>query len=189
MAKKQVVLQLLSGASIIHIAAHGGSKRGEIILAPNTSHDQPCLSLRNPESSLLTQEDITSISVKARLVVLCCGSTGVGKVSSEGVVGIARSFLAAGARSVLATLWPINDWATIELMKKFYDELFQGTQVCEALRMAKNFFLKHENKNFQSIRMCAPFTICGEDVKFEKQEIEEIRKKSREMFDGFVVLP
>ena len=182
-ARKQVVLQLLSKASIIHIAAHGEPNRGEIILAPNPSHDQ------SPESFLLTQEDITSISVQARLVVLCCCYTGRGKVSSEGVVGIARSFLAAGARSVLATLWPINDWASPELMKKFYEELFEETPICEALRTAKNFLLEHENKNFQSIRVWAPFTIYGEDVKFEKQEIEEIKKKSREMFDGFVVLP
>ena len=188
-ARKQVVLQHLSGASIIHIAAHGEPNKGEVILAPNTSHDQPCLPVANPESFLLTQADITSISMQARLVVLCCCYTGRGKVSSEGVIGIARSFLAAGGRTVLSTLWPINDWATIELMKKFYEELFQETPVCEALRRAKNFFHEHENKKFQSIRMWAPFTIYGEDVKFEKREIEKIKKKSREMFDGFVVLP
>ena len=88
-ARKQVVLQHLSEASIIHIAAHAESKRGEIILAPSTSHDQPL-----PESFLLTQHDITNISVQARLVVLCCCYTGQGEVSSEGVIGITRSFLA-----------------------------------------------------------------------------------------------
>ena len=183
-ARKQIVLQHLSEASIIHIAAHAESKRGEIILAPNTPHDQP-----NPESFLLTQEDITSIPVQARLVVLCCCYTGQGEVSSEGVIGIARSFLAAGARSVLSTLWPINDKATMEFMKKFYHELLEETPVCEALRRAQNLFQEHENKNYQSIRIWAPFTIYGEDVKFEKQKIEEIREKSRVFFDGFVVLP
>ena len=181
-AKKQAVLQLLSEASIIHIAAHGEPKRGEIILAPNTSHDQ------SPESFLLRQEDITNILVKARLVVLCCCFTGQGEVSSEGVVGIARSFLAAGARSVLATLWPVNDAATVEIMKKFYDELCKETPVCEALRRAKNFFNEHDNKNYQSIKVWAPFTIYGEDVKFEKHEIEEIREKSRDFFTDFVVV-
>ena len=175
-ARKQVVLELLSKASIIHIAAHGEPKRGEIILAPNPPHDQ------SPESFLLRQEDITSILVQSRLVVLCCCFTGQGEVSSEGVVGIARSFLAAGARSVLATLWPINDAATVEIMKKFYDELFQETPVCEALRRAKNFFRE------KPIKVWAPFTIYGEDVKFEKHEIEEIKKKSLEYFTDFVVL-
>ena len=127
--------------------------------------------------------------MQARLVVLSCSYTGQGKVSSEGIVGIARSFLAAGARSVLSTLWSINDAVTKEFMKKFYDEICKETPVCEALRRAKNSLLEHEDRNFQSVRMWAPFTIYGEDVKFEKHEIEEIRKKSREMFDGFVVLP
>ena len=187
-ARKQVVMELLGKASIIHIAAHAESKRGEIILAPNTSHDQPCSHVPQPESFLLTQEDITSISVEARLVVLCCCYTGQGEVSSEGVVGITRSFLAAGARSVVATLWPINDVATVEFMKKFYDELCQETPVCEALRRAKHFFHEHENKKYRSIRIWAPFTIYGEDVKFKKQEIEEIREKSRDFFADFVVL-
>ena len=184
-ARKQVVLELLSKASIIHIAAHGEPNMGGIILAPNTSHDP----VANPESFLLTQEDVTSISLEARLVVLCCCYSGRGKVSSEGVISIARSFLAAGARSVLATLWPINDRASPELMKKFYEELLQETPVCEALRRAKNFFQENEIKNFQSTRTWAPFIIYGEDVKFEKQEIEEIKKKSRETFDSFIVLP
>ena len=183
-ARKRVVQQHLSEASIIHIAAHAESKRGEIILAANTSHDQP-----NPESFLLTQEDITSISVQARLVVLCCCYTGKGKVSSEGVIGITRSFLAAEARSVLATLWPINDNATKVFMETFYGELLEERPVCEALRRAQNFFQEHENSLYQSPKIWAPFTIYGEDVKFEKQEIEEIRKKSRVFFDDFVVLP
>ena len=175
--KKQVVLQHLSDASIIHTAAHGESERGEIILAPNTSHDQPCFPVANSESFLLTQEDITDISVQARLVVLCCCYTGRGEISSEGVVGIARSFLAAGAHSVLATLWPINDAATKEFMKMFYDEIYQETAACEALRRAKSAFHVHDNEHFHSIRVWAPFTIYGEDVKFEKRKIELAENK------------
>ena len=183
-ARKQVVMHLLSEASIIHIAAHAEPSRGEIMLAP----DQPCLPVLNPDSYLLTQRDIHSISVQARLVVLCC-YTGKGKVSSEGVVDIARSFLAAGARSVLATLWPIDDEAKKKFMEKFYDELLQETPVCEALKRAKNLFQEDEKKEYQSIRIRSLFTIYGEDVKFKKQEIEKIRKKSREYFADFVVLP
>ena len=103
-AQKEVVLELLDKASIIHIAAHGERNSGEIILAPNRSSGQSISSHPTPESFLLTQKDIINISVKARLVVLCCCHTGQGKVTSEGVIGITRAFLAAGARSVLATL-------------------------------------------------------------------------------------
>ncbi|XP_028400960.1 tetratricopeptide repeat protein 28-like [Dendronephthya gigantea] len=179
-AKKQVVLGLLSDASIIHIAAHGEPKKGEIMLAPDLSLNEPSSSLPNPDSYLLTQKDITSISLQARLVVLCCCHTGQGEVSSEGVIGIARSFLAAGARSVLATLWPISDDATKEFMEAFYDELLQETPVCEALRRVKNFFQQHEREDYRSFFIWAPFTLYGEDVMFTKGDIETIREKSSE---------
>ena len=183
-ATKERVLQLLGGATIVHIAAHGEPNKGEIILAPNSSREQPSVSLPKPDSYLLTQSDIANISLQARLVVLCCCYTGQGEISSEGVIGITRAFLAAGARSVLAALWPIDDTATKEFMKKFYDELCQETTVCEALRRTMNVFQKHEIKDYRSSRAWAPFTIYGEDVKFQKNEIEKIRERSRE---GFLV--
>ena len=187
-AEKQVVLELLDKASIIHIAAHGERNSGEIILAPSRSSSQCISSHLTPESFLLTQEDIINISVKARLVVLCCCHTGQGKVTSEGVIGITRAFLAAGARSVLATLWPINDAATKEFMEKLYEYLFQEIRVCEALRRTKNIFQNHEKQHYQSVRVWAPFTIYGEDVKFEKEEIEKIKEESRRFFDSFIIL-
>ena len=187
-AQKQVVLELLDKASIIHIAAHGEPNSGEIILAPCRSQRQSISPHPTQESFLLTQEDIINISVKARLVVLCCCHTGQGKVTSEGVIGITRSFLAAGARSVLATLWPINDTATKEFMEKFYEYLCQEIRVCEALRRTKNIFQNHEKQHYQSVKIWAPFTIYGEDVKFEKDEIEKIKEESRRFFDGFVTL-
>ena len=188
-AKKQVLLELLDKASIIHIAAHGEPNSGEILLAPNRSQDSTTSSPSTQESFLLTQQDVMNISVKARLVVLSCCDTGKGKVSSEGVIGITRAFLTAGARSVLATLLPINDSATKEFMEKFYKDLCQGRSVSEALRRTKNIFQKHEKKHYQSVNIWAPFTIYGEDVKFKEDEIEKIKKESRKFFNGFVILP
>ena len=133
----------------------------KIILALSRSSNQSISSHPTPESFLLTQEDIINISVKARLVVLCCCHTGQGKVTSEGVIGITRAFLAAGARSVLATLWPIDDAATKEFMEKLYEHLFQEIGICEALRRTKNIFQNHEKQHYQSVRVWAPFTIYG----------------------------
>ena len=178
-ARKEVLLQHLTEASIIHIAACT-TERGEILLTSRF----PALS-----PYLLTQQDITLTPVKARLVVLSCCYTGRGEVSLEGVMCTTRSFLAAGARSVLATPWSISDTATTEFMERFYFELLKETPVCEALRRAQKFFQEHPEEYYQSVNMWAAFTIYGEDVKFEKQEIEEIREKSRGFFDGFVVLP
>ena len=186
-AQKQVVLDLLDKASIIHIAAHGEPRSGEILLAPKCSHEQvsPTSHEITEETHFLTQQDIMNISVKARLVVLSCCHTGQGEVTSEGVIGITRAFLAAGARSVLATLWPINDDATKEFMEKFYKEFCEETSVCEALRRTKNVFQNHEKNHYQSVKVWAPFTIYGEDVKFKKDEIEKIKEKSRKFFDEF----
>ena len=129
------------------------------------------------------------VSVRDRFVVLCCCDTGKGKISPEGVIGIARSFLASGARSVVATLWAIDDWATKEFMHgNVLSRTLQGS-VCEALKETMNLFQKHKIEYYRSIKIWAPFTIYGEDIKFTKNEIEEITKNSREMFDGFVVLP
>ena len=179
-ARKQVLLKLLDKASIIHIAAHGKPNSGEIMLA--SSHSQGS---STSISSLLTQQDVTNIFMKARLVVLSCCHTGQGKVTSEGVIGITRAFLAAGARSVLATLWPINDSATKKFMEKFYEELCQETSVCEALRRTKNFFQEHERQHCRSVEVWSPFTIYGEDVKFDKQELEKIKEESRCFFSRF----
>jgi CHAT domain-containing protein len=120
--------------------------------------------------------------VQARLVVLCCCHTRQGEITSEGVIGITRAFLAAGARCVLATLWPIDDNATKEFMQKFYGELCQETRVCEALRRTVNLFQEHEIQDYRSSRIWGPFTIYGEDTKFHKNDIKQIREKSCEKF-------
>ena len=71
----------------------------------------------------------------------------------------------------------------------FYNELCNETPVCEALRRTMVLFQNHEKSEYRSSKIWAPFTIYGEDVKFEKHEIEKIRGRSREFFSGFVVLP
>ena len=181
-ATKERVLKCIHGASIIHIAAHGEPDRGEILLAPNPNMTEQSSSLPTEENDyLLKQRDIMKITINAHLVVLCCCHTGKGKISSEGVVGLARAFLCAGARSVLATLWPIHDEGTRGFMNIFYKEICNETSVCEALRKTMNTFQEHENEEFRSFKIWAPFTIYGEDVSFTRDNIEEIKQKSREM--------
>lgn len=96
-------------ASIVHIAANGDGKRSEIFIKPNPEWKESGSSLPNEQSYLLTEKDITDIQINARLVVISCSYTGRGKTLSEGVVRLARAFLVADARSVLATLWSLDD--------------------------------------------------------------------------------
>ena len=115
-ATKAEVLKRMSSVGLIHIAAHGNERTGEIALSPN-----PGWSSKFPQRKdyVLKMSDVqSSANLRARLVVLSCCHSGRGRVfEGEGVVGIARAFLAAGARSVLVTLWKIDDEATMVFMK------------------------------------------------------------------------
>ena len=101
-ATKSNELNPMSKASIVYIAAHGDGNDGHIFLSPETNE--------NPNSKsnidLLTQSDVLECKLVARLVVLSCFQSGKGNISTEGVLGIASSFLVAGASSVLVT-WGI----------------------------------------------------------------------------------
>jgi len=76
---------------------HGNAERGEIALTP------PRITTGIPQEDdyLLKMSDISIVRVRAKLVVLSCDHSGRGKIRAEGVVGIIRAFLGAGARSML----------------------------------------------------------------------------------------
>ena len=84
--------------------------------------------------------DVLATNLRARLVVLSCSHSGRGRMlRGEGVVGIARVFLAAGARSVLVILWAIDDEATMMFMKSFYQHLKEGNTASGALHQSMKF--------------------------------------------------
>ena len=168
-ATKENVLSGMKDASIIHIAAHGHMDEADIFLAPNKGAPKP----PSEDHYLLTAKDVTKCTLVARLVVLSCCHSGRGEISAEGVVGIARSFLGAGARSVVVTLCEIPDGATKVLMKEFYDNILQGLSVCVALQRS----IIELKKTFL-IGAWAPFQIVGEDVVLSNDEVIEIRRLS-----------
>ena len=173
-ATKSKVLDLIPNASIVHIAAHGDEQTGHIFLAPDESKST---TYQTSSSYLLTQSDILKCNLTARLVVLSCCDTGKGQVSSEGVLGIARSFLGAGASSVLVTLWRINDKFTKLFMTVFYEKILEEKSACLALKETMNEFQR--SVEFKSFTFWAAFQIMGEDVRFSKAEIEEIRRNNK----------
>ena len=127
------MLRETKSVALVHIAAHGIRGTGEIVLAPNLGWKS-----KTPmeEDYILTMSDIQAVKLRARLVVISCFHSGQGEVSSEGVVGMARAFLFAGARSVLASVWPLDDEATMELMISFYKHLRVGETASTALHKA-----------------------------------------------------
>ena len=111
---------------------------GLALAGANTSH----IGQKPPEDAedgLLTAEDVTGIDLlNTELVVLSACETGLGDVHiGEGVMGLRRSFMLAGAKTLVMSLWKIPDKETRELMEDFYDRLLDGAPRAQALRQAQ----------------------------------------------------
>jgi CHAT domain-containing protein len=131
-ATKAAALAAMPGAGVIHLATHGFAQDvrgdgfpGALALAPD-----------NGDDGLLTSKDVSLLSLRARLVVLSACETGLGNISGDGVIGLSRAFMGAGARSVVVSLWTVPDAATAELMQSFYTALGRGRDAAQALRAA-----------------------------------------------------
>ena len=161
-ATKDEVLRRLPSVALIHIAAHGRMSTGEIALAPNTTGASQ---IPEEEDFLLRMKDVKSAQIRARLVVLSCCHSGHGEVKPEGIVGIARAFLGAGARAVVVTLWAIDDEATLEFMNIFYSHLVKGISASESLNKAMKRM--RESDEFNEVKHWAPFVLIGDDVTLE----------------------
>lgn len=166
-ATKEEVLKRLKSVTLIHIAAQGSDENGEILLTPNPSRPS-----QEPEMDdyLLTMADVIAIQLRARLVVLSSCHSAQGKIKSEGAVGIARAFLAAGARCVLVSLWENSDEATLKFMKSFYEHLTAGERASVALNQAMKCL--KESTDFFDVEHWAAFQLIGDDVTLEFEDEE-----------------
>ena len=160
-ATKEAVLQAMNAVALIHIAAHGDSESGAIALAPPIGIPD---GIPQEGLYLLTMTDISKVRLRAKLVVLsCCHSARGQKTQAEGAVGIARAFLGSGARSVLVSLWALDDTATEQLMTQFYDHLVAGESAGESLHEA----MKWMRSEGYDVNQWAPFILIGDDVTFD----------------------
>jgi CHAT domain-containing protein/predicted negative regulator of RcsB-dependent stress response len=114
------------------------------------------------QDGYLRAHEIFNLNLPAELVVLSACETGLGKeIRGEGLVGLTRGFMYAGARRVVVSLWSVNDRSTAELMKSFYRRMLKdGKRPAEALRDAQIEMLKQEK--WRSPYYWAPFILEGE---------------------------
>jgi CHAT domain-containing protein len=156
----------LANYRIIHFATHGliNSEHPELSGIVLSLFD----SEGHPQNGFLRLHDIYNLHLPADLVVLSACSTGLGKdVRGEGLIGLTRGFMYAGASGVIASLWKVDDDATAELMKHFYEALFQnGLPPAAALRDAQ--LTLSQNKRWQSPYYWAGFVIQGQYSGTEK---------------------
>jgi CHAT domain-containing protein len=145
---------------IVHFATHG---------LLNNIHPELSgivLSLVDKEGhqqdGFLRLQDIYNLKLPAELVVLSACQTGLGKeIKGEGLIGLTRGFMYAGAPRVVASLWNVDDLATAELMKLFYQRMLKdGLPAGAALRAAQLELSRQ--KRWASPYFWAGFVLQGE---------------------------
>lgn len=151
-ATETSIVDKMQDANLIHLATHGlfDEHQGlQSSLAFSTSDNT---------EGLLTAAEILELKLTAELVVLSACNTGRGKITGDGVVGLSRSFLLAGAQNTLVSLWYVPDLATSTLMTDFYRQLQNDPNKPQALRKA----ILNTMQTYPSPREWGAFMLVGQ---------------------------
>jgi len=137
-ATKVKIVEQMPKVRLIHLATHGLlddirqlGVPGAIALAPS-----------DEDNGFLTAGEIYNMKLNAELVVLSACSTGQGKITGDGVIGLSRCLIAAGVKSLIVSLWSVGDLSTAFLMVKFYQIFQQGVAASIALNEAQRWLLE-----------------------------------------------
>jgi CHAT domain-containing protein len=142
---------------IIHLAVHGNANpknpdRAALVFRPNPPKDD----------GLLEPREVLGLHFNADLVVLSACETAVGHLQGEeGITNLSRTFLAAGAKSVISTLWKIDDSYSLFLMKRFYTHLREGKTEAGALSLSQIDILEKFGAETPAANWAA-FTLLGD---------------------------
>ncbi|KXJ15184.1 Tetratricopeptide repeat protein 28 [Exaiptasia diaphana] len=171
-ATKSAVLERLFEVCIAHFACHIKLNPSAIVLSPEGSPQHG----DDDDSYLIKPEDIMEKDIHARLVVLSGCDGARGKICAEGVVGIARAFLAAGASAVLVSLWRVGDFSTYEFMTIFYTNFLDWDvrrSASESLHLTINYMrakYPHEPMKWSG------FYLMGDDVTIDRESLSVLRE-------------
>lgn len=150
----------LTQYAIVHFATHG-------VLDPKRPENSGLfLSMVNrdaqSQNGFIGLQDIYGLNARVDLIVLSACRTGLGKkVNGEGLIGLTRGFMYAGASSTVASLWSVDDEATAELMKHFYSKMLKEDMTpAAALRAAQTEIRK--DPRWSSPYYWAAFTFQGD---------------------------
>jgi CHAT domain-containing protein len=159
-SKATALSQELSRYRYIHFATHGylDSERPELSAIVLSTINE----IGAAQDGFLRANEIYNLNLPAELVTLSACETGLGKeIQGEGLVGLTRGFMYAGAMRVVVSLWSINDKATSILMTKFYQKmLIKGERPASALRAAQ--VEMWQEKEFHSPYYWAAFVLQGD---------------------------
>ena len=126
-------------------------------------YDLHYLLLACESNEVYTMKDIRETEINNDMVVLSACNTGAGKlIENDGIISLGRELIYAGAKSVISTLWSVNDRSTSIIMTEFYKELLKGNRKDEALRKAKLSYLEQADPEYQHPYYWAGFIAVGD---------------------------
>jgi len=146
----------LNSYRYLHFATHG------IVDVAEPALSEIFLNGKNKEDGNLYCGEIYNLAINADLVVLSACETGLGKISTgEGVIGLSRALVYAGAKNIIVSFWKVADESTAQLMIDFYKILLQekDQSYSEILRRSKLDLIKGEQ--YASPYYWAPFVLIG----------------------------
>lgn len=116
------------------------------------------------DDGLLNAWEISNLQLNSQLVVLSACNTGLGKLNTgEGLLSISRSFVYAGCKSILSTLWPVSDNFSAHLILKFYNELKKGNSKSHSLSEAKRAYISNNPGTASHPFYWSGYIISGND--------------------------
>lgn len=129
----------LNLSNLDKVSVETQAMRGSGILFSGANHTLKGLAVpKNTQDGILTAEEISNLDLRhTEFVVLSACETGLGTSSEEGVFGLQRGFKLAGVKSLLMSLWKVDDKATAKLMQMFYENISKGLNKTQALKEAQ----------------------------------------------------
>ncbi|KAM3940777.1 tetratricopeptide repeat protein 28 isoform 4-T4 [Leptodactylus fuscus] len=218
-ATKDKVMSALTQAECVHFATHISWKLAALILTPNSENNSgtnkstfgntytipESLHMQDDASDvesisdcpplqefLLTAADVLDLRLPVKLVVLGSYQESSNKVTADGVIGLTRAFLAAGAQCVLVSLWPVPVAASKMFVHAFYSSLLNGMKASASLSEAMKTV--QSSKQYSHPSNWAGFMLIGSDVKLNStssligQALSEILQNPDRARDALRVL-
>jgi CHAT domain-containing protein/Tfp pilus assembly protein PilF len=152
-------------AKVIHLSTHSYLFNKQPVVFFSNSNDKK-------NDGYLEAGEIVQLKLNSDLVVLSSCKSGLGTVdASEGIIGMTKAFFEAGVKSVVVSLWEVNDKYTSKFMTLFYDKLSEGYDKDEAMRLAKIDFIKNYSPNPY---FWSAFILAGNTDKIEIRKAVDI---------------
>ncbi len=154
-ATKEAFLSTASDFSMIHFAMHGKASEEQASFLAFSNINSQDFKLFIPE--------VYNLSLNTDMVSISACESGYGQLrNAEGVISLARAFSFAGAKSILSTLWSINDRSTSSLMDHYYQRLKEGLSKEVALQDAKLNYLDHSDHTAADPFYWSSFMLLGD---------------------------